>query len=164
MSRLTLGCVLVFAAAWTALAGCAPAPAATLIESRPTVASPVAPKPTGKLSARLEMLAQSPSLRVASADEQARALSLPAQGPGSLMRDEHGRLLVTIGTTDFSDSGLQALRDAGVVITNVSEQYRVVTAFVAPDDLITVVTLPAVHSVVEELTPGGGGGAVFPTP
>lgn len=159
-----MGWFLVFAAALAVLAGCLPTPAATFLAPTSTVASPVAPKPTGKLSARLEMLAQSPSLLAASADEQARALSLPAQGPGSLMRDEQGRLLVNIRTTDFSAGGLQALRDAGAVITNVSEQYQVVTAFVAPDDLATIATLPAVLIVMEELTPGGGGGAVFPTP
>jgi hypothetical protein len=156
-------CALVL----VALAGCAP-PAAMSPPATPTITSPAARPPpaksTGKLSTRLAMLAQSPALRTASADEQAHALSLPAQGPGSLMRDADGRLLVDIRTADLSANGLQALRNAGAVITNVSERYQVVTALVAVTDLTAIANLPIVQNVQEELVPAGTGGAVFPTP
>ncbi len=127
-------------------------------------AQPTSRKATGKLSARLEMLAQSPTLRTANANEQARALGLPVQGAGSLMRDEQGRLLVNIRSTDLSANAVQSLRDAGAVVTNVSERYQTITAFVSPGDLAAIANLPMVQSVQEELTPAGGGGAVFPTP
>lgn len=157
----------ICALALAAMVGCAP-PVAVSPQATPTMVSPAArptlAKPAGKLSARLQMLAQSPALGAASADEQARALSLPAQGPGSLMRDAQGRLLVNIRTADVSPNGQQELHEAGAVITNVSERYQVVTAFVAVSDLAAIASLPAVQSVQEELAPGGAGGAVFPTP
>ena len=172
-----------------ALAGCATAPSTALPSATPTNISPatcqtspstivpsVTPmnvnpttrltpgKPTGKLSARLELLANSPSLRAASAEEQAGALSLPTQGAGSLMRDEQGRLQVNIRMADTLETQLQALRAAGAVITNVSERYHTVTAFVAPADLSAIANLAAVESVEEELSPAHGGGAVVPPP
>lgn len=122
------------------------------------------PKAAGKLSTRLEVLAQSPGLSTASADEQARALSLPAQGSGSLMHNAQGQILVNIRTTDLSANGLQTLRDSGATITNVSDQYQVVTAFVAIVNLSAIANLPPVQSMQEELAPGAGGGAMFPTP
>jgi len=167
MNRITWTSLLLCASALAALVGCT-SPATTSPPAMPTMTSPVARptlgKSTGKLSARLAMIAQSPALRVSSEDEQARALSLSAQGPGSLMRDADGRLLVDIRATDLSANGLQALRDAGAMITNVSERYQVVTAFVAATNLAAIADLPIVQNVQEELTPGGAGGAVFPTP
>jgi hypothetical protein len=118
----------------------------------------------GKLSARLQMLAQSPALGAASADEQARALSLPSQGPGSLTRDAQGRILVSIRSTDLSANGLQTLRDAGAVVVNVAEAYQQVTAFVAAADLGTIGNLPMVLNVQEELAPANSGGAIIPKP
>ena len=119
-------------------------------------------KPTGKLSSRLEMLAQSPALRAMSIQDQARALSLAAQGAGSLMRDAQGRILVTIRVTDAGDQNVQALRDAGAVIVNVSAQYLTITAFVAPDNLESIANLSFIQSVQEQLTPGTGGGVMPP--
>lgn len=121
-------------------------------------------KPMGKLSARLDMLATSPDLRAASADEQARALSLPAQGPGSLTRDAQGRVLVTIRVNDVSTRSLQALRDAGVIIGNVSDTYRQVTAFVAVSDLAAIANLSIVMNAQEELVPMNSGGLPGPYP
>lgn len=121
-------------------------------------------KPTGKLSPRLELLATSPTLRAASADDQARALSLPAQGPGSLTRDAQGRVLVTLRVNDVSAKSLQALRDAGAVISNVSETYQQVTAFVAISDLTTIANLPSVINAQEELAPMNSGGLPGPNP
>src|SRR5947207_9699660 len=115
-----------------------PQPASSIAASREPVRSPdsspqpanTAPvKSSGKLSSRLQQLVQSPQLRTASAAEQARALSLPADGPGSLMRDKDGRLLVDIRVSDTSAPVLKSLSDAGAVITNVAEAYQVVTAF-----------------------------------
>ncbi len=143
----------LYVGAMIALVSCAPAAG---------VPYPANSKPTGKLSARLDMLAKSPALRAASAEEQARALSLPPSGSGSLMRDAQGRLLVTIRMADLAPTQLQALRDAGAVITNVAEPYRTVTAFVAPGDLAAIANLTAVQSVLEELTPARRGGVVAP--
>ena len=138
----TLASILFLAGA-IALVGCAP-----LATVMPSPLATVMPSP----------------LRTASADEQARALSLPPQGPGSLVHDAQGRLLVNIRMMDLSANGLQSLRDAGIVIKNVSEQYQQVTAFVAGADLETLANLPMVQNVQEELAPANSGGAVIPQP
>jgi hypothetical protein len=145
---------LLCAAVFGALLGCA----------APIVPPANATQAATKLSFRLALLVQSPQLRGATADVQARALSLPPLGPGSLMRDSQGRLLVNIRTTDVTAAGLQALRDAGADVTNVSERDRVVTAFVPIAELEAVANVASVQSVREELAPAMGGRAVFPTP
>ena len=127
------------------------APSATPAASAPAT-------PTGKLAPRLQQLADSPALRSASADEQARALSLPAKGPGSLVRDTQGRILVTIRTTDVSDTFQKTLLGLGTNIQDVSDRYQSITLFVPLDQLNAIAKLPAVQNVQEELaaTPGSG--------
>jgi len=119
-------------------------------------ASGVAAKSGGKLSPRLAALAQSPTLRAASAEEQASALSLPPQGAGSLLRNEQGQLLVYVRMNDVSESQVQALRDAGAQIIHVSDRYGVVTAFVDAVSLTSIASRPAVQSMEEGLTPMAG--------
>jgi len=140
-----------------------PQPVSTQAPS-PQPASTQPAKSTGKLSSRMQQMVQSPQLRTASPVEQARALSLPADGPGSLVRDKEGRLLVEIRVLDTTTATLQALRDAGAVIADVAEAYQVVTAFARIDDLSAIAGLPAVQSVQEQLAPGMSGGAIMPTP
>lgn len=140
------------------LTNCAPLATPGLVEATPTLSGPV--KSAGKLSARLEMLAQSPSLRLASVRDQANALGLPEQGPGSLRRDKEGRILVSMRMSGLAQEQLQELREAGAVIVNVAEPYRTVTAFVQPSDLTALASLAVIESIKEELAPGAGGGFV----
>lgn len=175
--------LLLCTAAMLVLAGCSgtatihsPTPGNSLVSPTTTLlppansASSVQPtqpfpaKPTGKLSARLAKLVETPALFSASPEEQAQALSLPVQGPGSLMHDAQGRLLVNIRLSDLSAAQLQALQDAGCVNTKVEEAYHTATAYVAIADLSSVSNLPAVQSITEELMPAAGGGSLLPTP
>ena len=100
------------------MVGCAPQASAPLPVS-PTNDdfSKALVKSSGKLSSRLEVLVQSATLQTANVNDQAQALSLPAQGAGSLARDEACRILVNIRMTDTSETQQQALRNAGAVIT-----------------------------------------------
>jgi hypothetical protein len=110
-------------------------------------------KPTGKLSARLQALADSASLQTASVEAQAAALSMPARGAGSFITDPQGRLLVDIRLSQVSPSALAALSAAGAHITDVSPAYQMVTALVATVDLARLANVPAVANIMEELTP-----------
>ena len=92
-------------------------------------------KPKSKLTFRLQMLANSSTLRAANAVDQARALSVAARGPGSLLRDTQGRLLVYVRLSSLANSELQALKNAGAQIVNVANAYRTVTAWVDPANL-----------------------------
>jgi hypothetical protein len=118
-----------------------------------TLVPPAQAKSRGKLSFRLDALARSASLRAANASEQARALSLPEHGPGSLMRNSRGQLLVDIRMTDLAPAQLQALRAMGAQIVHVSDRYRVVTALADAADLTRIADLRSVQSVTEELAP-----------
>jgi hypothetical protein len=140
------------------LTSCAAVSTPASIQTTPAL--PALAKSTGKLSARLEMLAQSPALSAASPAEQARVLGIPEQGPGSLRRDKEGRILVSVRMSGLAQEQLQELREAGAVIVNVSEPYRTVTAFVRPSELIACSNLAIVESIKEELAPGAGGGFV----
>jgi len=130
--------------------------------SLPPTTTVAAAKPADKLSFRLAALARSEALRAASAEDQARALSLPAQGAGSLLRNDQGQLLVYVRMADLSGASLQALRDAGAQIIHVSDRYQVVTAFVGASSLPSIASQSAVQSVEEGLTPMMGGD--MPTP
>jgi hypothetical protein len=157
--------MLLGAITLVSMVGCAPQASAPLtVLPTNDNSSKVLVKSNGKLSSRLEMLVQSSTLRTASVKDQAQALSLPAEGAGSLARDEAGRILVNIRMTDTSETQQQALRNAGAVIQNISDQYETVSAFVAVSDLSVVADLQTVQSVEEELTPGtdqGSAGGVM---
>ncbi|MCL5996833.1 MAG: S8 family serine peptidase [Chloroflexi bacterium] len=121
-------------------------------------------KSSGKLTSRLEALAQSPTLRSADAQTQAQILSLPAQGPGSLLKDDRGRLLVYIRTGDLSASNLQTLANAGATVVHVAQAYGVMTALVDATDLNTLAGLQSVQSIQEEYTPGYTGQPIHVEP
>ncbi len=114
-------------------------------------ASAVASKATGRLSPRLAALA-SPSLRGAAPGRQAKALSLSAEGPASLVR-RGSRVLVYVR---FDRGALAARSDldaTGAEVLDVSGRYQTVTAAVAPAQLHAVAQLPGVAGVTPVLAP-----------
>lgn len=108
--------------------------------------------PGAKLSYRLNLLTQ-PAMAAQDAATQADMLSLPASGPGSLLKNEAGELLVYIRVAELSPPVLTALADAGASILHRDPAYRMVTAHVGTDRLLAVASVPGVESVHEELTP-----------
>ncbi len=110
-------------------------------------------KPSGKLSFRLQALADYPVLSTLSVNDQAAALSIAPEGAGSLVRNGQGKLLVYIRVADISDSGIQELRSAGAEIVHVSEQYMVVTAYIDTANLGLLDSLNEALSVQEVLSP-----------
>lgn len=105
----------------------------------------------GNLSARLAELAK-PSVRAVSQDEQAVALSLAPDGPGSLQREDN-RVLVDIRFDSGAAAGVDALREAGARILHVSPRYQTITAAVRPSDLEAVGGVARVGGVTEVLSP-----------
>lgn len=109
-------------------------------------------KPKGKLSFRLQLLAD-PAVSQQDAEAQAQILSLPASGPGSLLRNEQGELLVYIRLTDTSEVNLVALTEVGATVTHVAEAYRTVTAYISATQLSVLAKVNIVESVQEALSP-----------
>ena len=93
----------------------------------------LAPPSDGALSPRLAELAK-PAVRTAPPAEQAQALSLAAEGPGSLVRDGN-RVLVEVRFDQGAAAGVEDLRQAGAQVVNVSRQYQTVTVAAKPDEL-----------------------------
>lgn len=122
-----------------------PAPEGTMTANLPI-------KSVGKLSARLAQLA-APELSVQDPAAQAGALSLPASGSGSLMRNDKGDVLVVIRANDTSTATQQAIQAAGATITQTTEQMRSFTAYIQPAKLNDLAAIPAVENVREELQP-----------
>jgi hypothetical protein len=123
-------------------AACPLAPAAQAMST--------APSDQG-LSPRLGELAQ-PSLQAASPAEQAEQLSLAANGPGSLVRDGN-RVFVEVRFSGGAEAGVNALREAGAEIFDVSPRYQTVTVATRPLDLPEIGAVPGVESVSEVLSP-----------
>ena len=142
---------------WSAivLAGALIMPTTHLAAQAPTPQKTVAAhaKPVSKLSSRLQMLAQSPQLRVANAQTQARALSLPPSGAGSLLKNAQGQLLVYLYTDDLSQANLDAIQNAGATIVHVSAEYHVVTVYVNAANLNALAGIAAITGMREELQP-----------
>jgi hypothetical protein len=109
-------------------------------------------KQKGKLSFRLQLLAD-PAVSQQDAEAQAQTLNLPASGPGSLMKNENGELLVYIRLTDTSEANLAALAKVGAMVTHVAEAYRTVTAYIRPTQLSALAKMDIVESVQEGLRP-----------
>ena len=126
-----------------ASAGGALAPASAL--------AALAPPGDGALSPRLAELAK-PALRTAPPAEQAQALSLAAEGPGSLVRDGN-RVLVEVRFDHGAAAGAGDLRQAGAQVVNVSPQYQTVTVAAKPDELRALNGVPRVAGAREVLKP-----------
>ncbi|MBV8713248.1 MAG: PKD domain-containing protein, partial [Solirubrobacterales bacterium] len=104
-----------------------------------------------KLVPRLQQL-ETPELKGASHAAQARRLSLPASGPGSLVR-LGDQVVVTARVSSTAPDVVQTFRDAGARIVTVNARYGMVTVAVAPADLQRVTAIPAVRSVQPQLQP-----------
>jgi Subtilase family len=109
------------------------------------------PPGDGALSPRLAELAK-PALRTAPPAEQAQALSLAAEGPGSLAR-EGNRVLVEVRFDQGAAAAVEDLRQAGAEVVNVSPQYQTVTVAAKPDQLRALNGVPRVAGAREVLTP-----------
>jgi subtilase family protein len=140
--RAHSGSALVALLALAALA-CALAPGVAL-------AATAAPG-EGGLSPRLETL-DSPGLRGADPSEQAEALSLPGDGPGSLLRDGR-RLLAYVRFDSGAVAGAQALRAAGAEVVSTSARYQLVTVAATPAVLARLAGVTGVAGVTEALAP-----------
>lgn len=125
-------------------------------------AAPAAADANSKLSFRLAMLARSATLRAATSEAQARSLSLPPKGAGSLVRDASGKILVNIRVPGLDDARVQDLRNAGAQVTHVSSRYQVVTALVDAASLTNVASVSAVQSIQEQLAPWVAGAQETP--
>lgn len=105
----------------------------------------------GDLSSRLAELSR-PALRSASKAKQAEELSLPVEGPGSLLRDGR-RIIVEVRFDRAAAAGAGDLRAAGAEIVNVSAPERTVTVAAKPAQLRALSAVPDVSGVSEVLTP-----------
>lgn len=148
----------VFFISMALLIGCTSQPGASATPTASiaaVVATPPAPTQAaapGKLSARLIALAD-PTVSAQDSAAQARALSLPATGPGSLVRNDKGEVRVVVHMNDVSQSALDGLTATGFSTTNVATAFKTVTGYIRPDHLRTLVALPTVENVREELSP-----------
>ena len=106
----------------------------------------------GKLSPRLSVLESTPSFAAAQRRRR-RCSALPASGPGSLVQEPGGRVLVEIRTSSTSASAVAKLRTLGAQIVNVSATYSTVTASVAPSALGAIAQDSDVTYVNEVLAP-----------
>ena len=105
----------------------------------------------GTLSPRLAELAKL-SVRALPPAQQAKRLSVAAEGPGSLLR-EGNRILVDVRFDHGAAAGVEALRAAEAKVVNVSRRYQTVTVAAKPADLREVAGVTRVAGVTEDLAP-----------
>jgi hypothetical protein len=122
---------------------------ASLLFAAPAVAAP------DELSSRLAMLSGA-DLRSAPEPAKARALSLLPHGPGSLLRDPAGDLIVNVRVSGDARGRVAGLRDAGASIVAVAPAYHLISVSAGEGALRSIARAPGVESVTEELTPMTG--------
>jgi subtilisin family serine protease len=128
-------------AAWLLAAGAAIA----VLAPAPVAAALPGSKGEGPLSPALEALAE-PALADRSPALQADRLGLPAEGPGSLVR-EGGRVLVTARFARGAVAAFAELRQAGARIASASRRTQTVTLAIAPEDLPGLGGVPGLRAV-----------------
>jgi hypothetical protein len=141
-----LGCVVVpmtSRAAWAA-------PVVPVAQAGP----PESVGKTAKMTARLAAVLPD-EIAGSSAADQSRAAGLPASGPGSLLHDHRGRLVVDV-TLDDPDA-LASLASAGAEVIATDDGPVLATVSIAPGSLRALAALPGVRYVTEVLTPEVGG-------
>ena len=103
------------------------------------------------LSSRLQILT-APAVAAAPAAEQAEAVSVSPNGPGSLLRDGK-RPIVNIRFDALEPGATAALENAGAEILLVTPEYEIVTVAAAVEDLRALSEVEGVISVLEEQAP-----------
>ncbi len=125
------------------------AAAVSLLLAAPALAAP------DELSSRLAIVSGA-GLRSAPEPEQARAVSLLPHGPGSLLRDPAGDLIVNVRVSGDARERVPGVRDAGASIVAVAPGYHLISASAGEGELRAIARAPGVESVTEELTPMTG--------
>ena len=123
--------------------------AVSLLLAAPALAAP------DELSSRLAIVSGA-GLRSAPEPEQARAVSLLPHGPGSLLRDPAGDLIVNVRVSGDARERVPGLRDAGASIVAVAPGYHLISVSAGEGELRAIARAPGVESVTEELTPMTG--------
>ncbi len=104
-----------------------------------------------ELSSRLYELTQ-PELRGATNAELAEALSLPAKGFGSLLRDGN-LIIVEVRVANRTRGRAAGIRGPGADVLDISPAYRTVTVAVSRSALAELAARPGVEAVTEVLAP-----------
>jgi Subtilase family len=130
-----------------ALLACAPAlfgllPGAAAAADAPTTGAPLTPE--------LSTLAE-PAVAAAPEAAQAEAISLPAEGPGSLVRE--GEDVVVEASFEGGAPARTALEAAGATVLETSARYQTVALAVAPEDLGALAEVPGLTVVKPALEP-----------
>jgi len=155
--RAGFRCVLSLVTITTfALVATAMTPAAS---ASPSPSSASADKATGKgssrMSQRLRQL-QQPDIQRLPAAAQAAAVQAAERGPGSLLTEPGGRLLVDLRLADTGEASLAAVVATGAEIVAVSSTDPAITVSVLPQQLAALEDLPTLRWANEVLRPRVG--------
>ncbi len=145
---------------------CAPALLGAILGVAPGAAI-AAPTEETPLTPELATLAE-PAVAAAPEAVQAEAVGLPAEGPGSLVR-EGGDVVVEAHFESGALARTGALEAAGATVLTVSGTYQTAALAVAPDDLEALAGVPGLEAVAPSFEPvfygaeEGGGAALGAT-
>jgi hypothetical protein len=125
--------------------------AIAVLGAPPSALGAQGPAATGDLSPRLAELAK-PAVRSGSPAEQAKALGLASEGPGSLQRDGN-RILVEVRFDHGAAASADDLRAAGMEVVGISPRYQSVTVAAKPGELRALSRVPRALGAREVLKP-----------
>lgn len=120
-----------------------------------TVARTTGPVKHYGAEGRLQQLAEA-SVSKLSLAKQAKVLSLPPSGPGSLARSSDDRVRVEIHLANTDPSTLEKLKKLGARRQMVARSFASVTAYVTPHQALEVAKLPETISVDPVFVPSVG--------
>jgi len=93
-----------------------------------------------------------PAVAAKSPDAQAEAIGVPAEGPGSIVR-EGDRVIVEARFEAGALARLEALKAASAKIRLASGRYQAVSLSVKPEDLKAIAAVPGVSAVIPSQAP-----------
>ena len=152
MGRRTTRAAAAMLATLAVLAGLLAGTAAAQVPTPDTPAAPSRPGKPTDMTPRLAAVA-SPAVATSSAAVQAAAAGLPAEGPGSLLRDPQGRLVVDVTLADGSPTGLASLAGVGAELVATDGGPVLATVVVPATALRALAALPAVAYLAEVPAP-----------
>ena len=108
--------------------------------------------PREKISYHLIQLTQS-NTQLQGTEQPIPQTHLSDEGPGSVVQNTQGDILTYIRMNNLSRSNVHALARSGARIRHVDREYGIITAYINPQNVLSIASVDAVQNIQEVLQP-----------
>ncbi|MEM8535363.1 MAG: S8 family serine peptidase [Chloroflexota bacterium] len=112
----------------------------------------IATNPEEKVSYQLTQLIQ-PNAQLQSTKQQTPQAHLSGEELGSIVQNKQGDILTYIRMNNLSRSNVHAITRSGAQIRHIDREYGIITAYINPQNVLSVASGSAVQNIQEVLQP-----------